>query len=585
MKLEDKILSTFLIFGIIAGLMMGIIYGISSANTYIEELCDGLSMGAVVSAKQVESIMDQSETVSQILLSDPDTLLAIQTLARSEEEDYETRYFSSAYNTILTTLNNYFVSRQFYRALYFNQRGDVIVSTTATGESTGSEADWESVPGILDILPGDFVLMACHEDEWGRGHDQIVLSTIKRLVGSNLGYIEVQWLKSQVDEMLLPDDGSYNVLLLDGDGEVLYDGTGEGETDCFARIKERGTSEDSFFDASQVIAYVWCGDIEGYVVLVQPLNLLILIAQRTVFPVLLILVAFLLFAVLYSRVSARQLVKPIRTLGHVMETSDLENVPIVSTEYEKELSGSVEIEKLYCSFDDLMHRLKISVDREQHLSILQLQAQMDLLQAQVNPHFIYNVLNIISAKGIMADDESICDICASLGQMLRYSTNTKDKMGTIYEEKEYLQVYFNLLKYRYEHRLEYAIDIAGEILQEKLPKIVLQQVVENCITHGYSGKAGIMFIRVTGKGRPGRWTLDVHDDGVGFSEEKKAEMEEKLADVRRRLSVDRENVEMEIGGMGLVNTYARLYLVYGERLSFEIHSDADGSDVIIRVCE
>ncbi len=109
---------------------------------------------------------------------------------------------------------------------------------------------------------------------------------------------------------------------------------------------------------------------------------------------------------------------------------------------------------------------------------LQLQAQLDMLQAQVNPHFIYNTLNVISSRGILDDDEVICDICDDLAGMLRYSTDTEKKTATIRMELEYLRKYFSLMKYRYEYKLEYAIEMDPEIDEQWIPKLTVQQFVE-----------------------------------------------------------------------------------------------------------
>lgn len=76
----------------------------------------------------------------------------------------------------------------------------------------------------------------------------------------------------------------------------------------------------------------------------------------------------------------------------------------------------------------MRERLYKAIRREKQLSDLQMQTQFDMLQAQVNPHFIYNVLNVISSRGSMNDDEVICDICDDLAGMLRYSTDTNKNM-------------------------------------------------------------------------------------------------------------------------------------------------------------
>ncbi len=100
-----------------------------------------------------------------------------------------------------------------------------------------------------------------------------------------------------------------------------------------------------------------------------------------------------------------------------------------------------------------------------------------MLQAQVNPHFLYNVLNVLSSRGIVSGDEVICDICSSLAGMLRYSTDNINRQARLSEEIQYLKEYFYLLKSRYDYKLNYIIEIEETLNNEVIPKITLQQIV------------------------------------------------------------------------------------------------------------
>lgn len=245
-----------------------------------------------------------------------------------------------------------------------------------------------------------------------------------------------------------------------------------------------------------------------------------------------------------------------------------------------------EIEALYISYKDVLNRLRASILKEKQISLLSLQAQFDLLQAQVNPHFIYNVLNVISNRGMVADDEVVCEICSDLAGMLRYSTNTKEKYAAVCQEMEYLKLYLRLLKHRYDYKLSYRIDIDQELYHCTLPKLVLQQIVENAINHGYKGSTDVIRVEISGRKAENGWFLKVHDDGQGITKEKLEEIYQKFHSVRKKLTVSRSNVELQIGGMGLVNTYARLYLYYNENMRFEIlPAEGKGTDVIISVTE
>lgn len=165
--------------------------------------------------------------------------------------------------------------------------------------------------------------------------------------------------------------------------------------------------------------------------------------------------------------------------------------------------------------------------------------------------------------------------------MLRYSTSTKQRRATIGEELEYVEQYFYLQKSRYEYRLNYEIQVDEQIYQQVLPKIVLQQLVENSISHGYQSAARDMHISVKGGVSEENWYLEVKDDGDGFSEAALQQLREKMGDIRKKLSEEREMIEMEIGGMGVVNTYARLFLEYKDKLKFVIGNGEVGARIVI----
>ena len=161
----------------------------------------------------------------------------------------------------------------------------------------------------------------------------------------------------------------------------------------------------------------------------------------------------------YILFASKQLTRPVFQLYQMIRDTSLETLgdPVEIPD------SSDEFRDLGKAYADMRERLNEAVIRETNISVLQLQAQFDLLQAQVNPHFIYNVLNIISARGIKDGDEMICDICGDLAWMLRYATNTREKFATIAQEISHLDKYFALLKYRYEQKLNCTVRIKKEL--------------------------------------------------------------------------------------------------------------------------
>ncbi len=596
MTLKQQIIRTFGIFAVAVSVLIGsIYYGIYTTN-YKDMLFAQMNERAAVSSQQMSDIVQQMSLAYQVLLSDQDILQAIQKLARADRENltYETLYFSNTYSTIRTGINASFVNDNFYRMIYFNQCGDVVAGENTPGDSVKSSVTYENLEWLDRVSAGTQVLIGCHVDDWGRNGSEVI-SLVRGLVGTNMGYIEVQWLKEDLDQYLAPESLECTVLFYNQEGELLYSYgdvdeniayfsylDGESFADLHETITEKGIFGGHILqDRTLLVSHY---DSENGIVAVVAMNMDMSGLLLQAVPLMLLIVfAFLAAGLCYVVISSRRITGPIIHLRQIMEKTQLENLSQPLLPEKKDLRVSEELNILYESYFQVLERLSTSIAKEKQLSMLQLEAQFGLLQAQVNPHFLYNILNVISMKGIMANDESICEICAALSRMLRYSTNTKEESATIREEAEYLRTYLQLMKFRYEDRLSYEIVIPEEIQDVIIPKVTLEQIVENSFHHGFEGRTGKICISVSGWADENGWRVCIHDNGSGFTPEKIRELYARFGEVRQKLSQDRQFIRMEIGGMGLANVYARLYLELGEALMFTLDSHEQGAMVTIGV--
>lgn len=584
--LKKEIMQRFCLFLIIVSVIFGVIYYLIMNNSYKETEMDRLEQRVALTSQHMTNIIQQMESACIMTISDQEALRAIQALAHrntSEKKSYVSDYFSNPYMAIRNRLNSYYVQESFYRMVFFNECGDVIAGQNIKEKVIRTDVNYNDFLWIDEIRQGSTKLIPCHTDKWGE-NKQTVLSLIRRLVGKNMGYLEVQMLKEDLDDLFETDGEEGNILFYDMDGRLLYSYSDE-EIDYFTYIQNAKFQNISKnLSQKQLLFSTYLDAKNGIItVAVQKSNLAIE-AMKSIIPLLLLLMAVLyILALGYIRLSTNRIIKPIAALQKRMENTDLNNMTEKSLIQLPNNCSIEEIQILYQAYYKVLQRLGDSMKKEKQLSKLQLQAQMDLLQAQVNPHFLYNTLNVISLKGMLANDESICDICSALSQMLRYSTNTKAKIGTVRDEVNYLKMYLQLMKYRYEHRLDYEILIDPEIESEEMPRVVLEQLVENSIQHGYIGNVDNIKIRVVGSRNTDGWCIRIYDNGCGFKEGKISELEKQFSEIRRQLSKEREHIEFEIGGMGIVSVYARMYLVYGNRLKFELHSVEEETVVSIKV--
>ena len=231
--------------------------------------------------------------------------------------------------------------------------------------------------------------------------------------------------------------------------------------------------------------------------------------------------------------------------------------------------GDRETYELEQGFNQLILRLRESAANEMSLREGTLQAQLSALQTQINPHFIYNTLNIISAKSMESGNFDVIEICDQFAQMLRYSTDTRSKTATMAEEIENVRNYLMLAKARYEDNLEYVIDVPENLNAITVPKLTLQPLVENAMTHGFDGKNVLRKLAVTGRIQNDQLILEIRDNGAGFSNE----MLQSLRGRIQEIEDGKVSIESSGGHIGLINTCLRLHYYSHGKMHVDIRND------------
>ena len=241
-----------------------------------------------------------------------------------------------------------------------------------------------------------------------------------------------------------------------------------------------------------------------------------------------------------------------------------------------------EIHTLEQVFNDLMLRLRKSSQREVSLQNTTIQAQLNALQTQINPHFVYNTLNVISAKGMESGNEEILDICDQFAQMLRYSSDLRSRTATLAEEVANARRYLLLAKARYEDQLEFCIHMPEDADALLLPKLTLQPLVENAITHGFKGQPGKKTVTLLGEHAGDQFRIVIRDSGNGFSLEVLQRLNAAFAEIDEKPT---PYADPSDGHIGLINTYLRLYYYSRGKIRMRLYNN-DGAVVEITLpCE
>lgn len=231
-----------------------------------------------------------------------------------------------------------------------------------------------------------------------------------------------------------------------------------------------------------------------------------------------------------------------------------------------------ELTSLYESFDKMKENLQSSLQNTIEARTQAVNAKMLALQSQMNPHFLYNTLSSISILAEDGENEKVVKMCEDLSMLLRYIASGNSAMVTIEEELKHTISYMNLIKVKYEERIQFRLEIEDKMKEIKVPKLMIQPLVENSVKYGLNVTPP-WIIGIYGICKNGYWYLEVKDNGTGFSDEYLDNFRKEAKGISDE---NRPIPELEVNGMGILNLYLRLWLLYGDKMFFEIGNHALG---------
>ena len=180
----------------------------------------------------------------------------------------------------------------------------------------------------------------------------------------------------------------------------------------------------------------------------------------------------------------------------------------------------------------------------------------------MNPHFLYNTLAVIGAYGQRKGNTEVAVMCADLSQMLRYTVDFVNKDTDIESEIKQVEIYLKLMIKRFEGFLNYKIDVDPVLNEIKVPKLILQPIIENAFRHGFIDVEPPWEVKVEGEVRDKYWYISISNNGRWFDSEVEKAIKSNFEDARRNSLEESYSVDFANGGLGLINTFMRLNIFY-----------------------
>lgn len=431
-----------------------------------------------------------------------------------------------------------------YNICVYNGDGDFISSQTylidkaalkksLAGMDYAAELKRIEENGGVVILPPERNVRTNSEEEY-----ITVMTALKNDYSDTAyGIIEVRGSLKMLDAMLKPKEQEGDIFIRDREtGKIIYpSGFVYDESDSdYAAAAVRDMQWEAAISYSQPTGY----GIRVFIIF---------------FIIYILLLGFLFFI---SHIIGISITTPIARLSRRIK--DI-NAPDVEIDLVEEQAID-EIKDLESSFENMLERVNNSMQQEKRAYSLALQAQM-------NPHFLYNSLAVIGAAGAESGCESVSDMCIELSDMLRYVTAYEKINVPLKDEIAHTENYLSLMKSRYEDNFSYAMDVDGELLDMTVPKLFIQPLAENCFKHAFRDVPPPWSISIKMTGTPRRWELVIKDNGAGISEER-------IAEIKERIETEAQSMSLSgTGGLGIVNTIARLKMTKSKRIEYSMYND------------
>ena len=240
-------------------------------------------------------------------------------------------------------------------------------------------------------------------------------------------------------------------------------------------------------------------------------------------------------------------------------------------------TGRDEIGELGRGYNAMLVHIRDLIERVYKLQIHEREDELNALQAQINPHFLYNTLDTIFWKAEKNQVPEISEMVYALSKIFRLSLNRGNDLTTVAQEQELIQYYLALQKIRFKEKLRYEINLEPDLLNLTIPKLILQPFVENAIIHGIEELENGGMILISGRLQDRMMIFTIRDNGVGMSEEK-------IARILWRGEIDSVNPAPVSGGYAIRNVLERLELYYSSQYHLEFQSNPGaGTTVTIQI--
>ncbi|TYP73182.1 sensor histidine kinase [Paenibacillus methanolicus] len=526
--------------------------------------------------KNIEGYLAGMEALSQPQLRYDEIVHAIKT----EAENYASRQYLENYLRDLFFSRNdleaiylYLVEEDKYYTIY--RETYTISSRTGTDAKIADQRWYEQMMASKQnrafqsfVLPGETTGYDVHTDKVFMAFHKVLRSIASREPQAVLSfYFNDKAVRETMRDVPLGE--GEHVMLLDpsrtpfyADDASFYRQAREGG--MTARLPGSGNGQFDWDGTDEPYMVVHnAGQVEGWS-LVKPIPYREIYAAATTTRNVSYMIGliFLVIAVILVALTANAITLPLKKLSVQMRKFGEGTFDAAA-----QVKGRDEIAFLTRRFNQMVVRTNELINERFRMKLVEKNAMLKALEAEINPHFLYNALQAISTKALKQGTDDVADMVDALALTLRYCISGKD-IVLAEEELRHMERYLSLQKARFGSRLLVATEWDPRLSELRMPKLSLQTLVENAIKHGVERVSRPVAVVIRAELADEQAVIVVEDDGPGITPER-------LEEVRRLLAADWD--ERESDSIGLHNLHMRLKLLYGEAADLTIEARESGA--------
>lgn len=563
-SLSIKLVSAFAVFVLVPAYMMLLVF----YQQYRESLDAKVRDYTTKSFEQVHQLVGgrlfDLVRVSNLIVFNPqvEAILA----KRPAERDWE-------YHQDLELIDHLFVDAQ-------NAAKVANIYFTLAAKDGRVFGNWPSLPGA-ETVRSDWYRKASESapfPEWlsphasfltGAGSGSAMISMVRSMEGDH-GVLRISIEQSAVSQWLQEVKNEWTTLVYNQEGELIYGDDGPLPGPLRAQLQEdyadwnSVSTDHRISDGYRIISRGL--PLKGWTI-VQVLNEADLYHDIRFLTRGFTLVSFLLLLVFVGITIAvtHRLMLPLKRMKWAMkrvgEGNWHTNIPQETRD---------EVGQIAFHFNQMVAEIRGLIGRLQEEERMKSQLYYESLLAQVNPHFLFNTLSSIKWTATISGAHHVADLLTSLGKILEMSTKRVDDWITLEQEIDYVRHYMNLQYARFGERVQVRTDVPDALRKARIPKFIVQPLVENAILHGFEQHEIRGEIAIEARAERGQLTLFVADNGKGFSHER-----------LRALFGDLPAGGNRYSGIGIRNVQERIQLMCGRRCGLMFCS-VEGESTVVR---